>query len=273
MKYEKSFIVQSTIMLRRSVYALLGMMHRYIHFQRPDVVVFCYHSIGADSWRFTVSLDRLKHQIETLLTEADPLSISELEQYLDGSLILSRPGFVITFDDGYRDVLNAVDFFREKEIYPIVFVLSKPNAANRIEMENEKPLLNVQELRSLRENGWTIGCHSATHASFEELDSDSMKQEISSAKHELEIALGIPVEYFAYPKGRYTDKTIETVRRAGFKLGFTVEYSPINVSTEKFLIPRVGVDQTHTLSEFLVMSTKIGILFKENVAKIIGRFL
>ncbi len=272
MKYP-SIITSSIIVLRRLVYALLNVLHRVFRFSRPDVVVYCYHSIGADTWRFTVSLPELKSQIDSVLAEADPLTVDDLERYLTGELLLKRPGFLVTFDDGYRDILETVDYFRERGIRPVVFALSQPEAANRAEMENSRPLLDANELHTLSENGWSIGCHSATHAFFRGLDDLGEAREITRAKAELEQMIGQTVSAFAYPKGGYTESVVRTVRKAGYTLGFTVEHGIVSRGTNPVLIPRVGVDQTHSLSEFAVMSTIFGIRIKETLTKVVGKFL
>lgn len=273
MKYLTSLIASSIILMRRLVYAFLSMFHRAFQFSRPDVVVYCYHSIGEDDWRFTVSLSDIKRQIDLVLTEADPLTVDDMRQYLDGTLTLKRPGFLVTFDDGYRDILESVAYFRERGIRPIVFALSRPDAANREEMENNRPLLGADDFRTLSENGWSIGCHSATHAYFRGLDEAGAVREILEAKAELERTIGQEVSAFAYPKGGYTESVVTMVRNAGYALGFTVEHGIVSSYTDSLLIPRVGVDRTHSLAEFSVMSTVFGIRLKEALTRFVGKFL
>jgi peptidoglycan/xylan/chitin deacetylase (PgdA/CDA1 family) len=269
----KHFLAMSIIVCRRVVYGALGMLDRVCHFRRPPVVIFCYHSIGTDNWRFTVSLDTLKRQMEVLLAYADPLTLSDVERYLDGTFTPTRPGFLVTFDDGYRDILSTVEFFRKHEIRPVVFALADPVRANRLEMENDKPLLTQDELLLLQSAGWEIGCHSATHASFSTLDQSDEEQEVRDAKILLERCIEAPVTSFAYPKGGYTESIVEKICEAGFRMAFTVEHGIVTAQSNKLLIPRVGVDQSHSLAEFSVMSTVWGIRLKECLAKLIGKFL
>lgn len=264
---------QIIILVRQMVYGVFGLADRVFHFRRPPVVIFCYHSIGTDDWRFTVSLEALQHQMKLLLSYADPLTLSQVDQYLDGTFTPTRPGFLVTFDDGYHDILSTVDFFREHGIKPVVFALADPVRANRLEMENDKPLLTGDELLTLKSAGWDIGCHSATHAHFVTLDENGEKVEVREAKQLLEQCIGIPVSSFAYPKGGYTESIVEKIREAGFRTAFTVEHGVATPQTNKFLIPRVGVDQSHSLAEFMVMSTVLGIRVKQCLANVIGKFL
>lgn len=266
-------ISQSIVLGRRLVYGVFGLLDRVLYFRRPPVVIFCYHSIGTDDWRFTVSLEALQHQMKMLLSYADPLTLSQVEQYLEGTFTPTRPGFLVTFDDGYHDILSTVDFFREQSIKPVVFALADPTRANRLEMDNGKPLLTQDELLSLQSAGWDIGCHSATHAHFATLDQNGEEEEVREAKKLLEQCIGTPVHSFAYPKGGYTESIVEKIRGAGYRTAFTVEHGIATPRSNKFLIPRVGVDQSHSLAEFSVMSTVWGIRVKECLANVIGKFL
>ncbi len=273
MKSMKQIIATTIIALRRGIYGVLALCDRVIPFRRPMVTVFCYHSIGTDDWRFAVSLENLKQQILVLKKYADPLTLEQVAQYVEGTFVPKRPGFLVTFDDGYRDILSTGAFFREQGIRPVVFALANPAEANRSEMDNDKSLLTTDELLSLKASGWDIGCHSATHAHFATLDEASTIHEVREAKTLLEKNLGMPIDSFAYPKGGYTESIVEKLREAGFRMAFTVEHGIIAPRRDEMLIPRVGVDQTHSLNEFSVMSTILGIRFKECLAKVVGKWL
>lgn len=270
MKFFKTTLQEVIIVTRRFIYTLLGIVNSLLHLRRPAVVVYCYHSIANDKWRFTVSLENIKKQIDSALQCAQSLSGEELYQYLNGKLIIDSPRFLVTFDDGYRDIITTVDYFREKNVKPIVFVLSRPENANRTEMETNKELLSYENVRHLAHCGWDIGCHSATHADFSRLSADDIRCEITDAKRDIEKNIGLPVKYFAYPKGQYTREIVDEVRNSGFQLGFTVEHNLLDYSSNKYLLPRVGVDYTHSLREFSVMSSVLGISLKQKIVKLFG---
>ena len=84
-----------------------------------------------------------------------------------------------------------------------------------------------------------------SHADFSNLSADKLEAEILDSKKILEKKLGVKIEYFAYPKGAYNQAVIDTVKKAGYKMAFTMDDSQIITTTDKLKIPRVGVDKTH----------------------------
>lgn len=211
-------------------------------------VVLCYHSISSDSWRFGVALEDLKKHIEHLETRYEFVTAHEMVLRMQGKKTSVKPAVLLTFDDGYSDVMKTREFFREKGIKPVLFVLSDDTNANRYELKTTRKFLSRAEILSLYQDGWTIGCHSATHANFAKLTEAAMQREIIDAKQVLEKRLGIPIVYFAYPKGTYTKAIIESVKRAGYTAAFSMD-SKVSLSTI-YAVPRVGVDRTHSLREF-----------------------
>jgi peptidoglycan-N-acetylglucosamine deacetylase len=68
-----------------------------------------------------------------------------------------------------------------------------------------------------------IGAHSLTHADLPKLSAEKMHEEISGSKEWIENITGKHTDMFCYPRGRYTQETISTVREAGFKGARTTE--------------------------------------------------
>lgn len=218
--------------------------------KESQVFVLCYHSIDTDGWRFSVSPDNFKKQINYLLRCYRPLSLPELATYLRGEIKFNGSHFLITFDDGYRNILSIYDFCQRVGVRPSVFVLSQPAKADRRQLQSQNPLLESNELVFLKKSGWVIGCHSATHPDFRSLSAKEKAKEISGSKRELEEQLHAPVDYFAYPKGVYNEEIKEEVRRAGYRLAFSMDNYELKKDSNPLTLPRTGVDGTHTFEEF-----------------------
>jgi peptidoglycan/xylan/chitin deacetylase (PgdA/CDA1 family) len=110
-------------LLRRLVY-------RFIPYQ-PGIYIFAYHTIvnpaKVADWELaynkgSISLDIFERQIAYLSRKMVPISLTRaFELMASGSL--DRPYFVVTFDDGYSDVLkNAAPVLARFGIKPCVFV-------------------------------------------------------------------------------------------------------------------------------------------------------
>lgn len=253
--------------LRNIIYRIILFGNWFLPLKEHEVIILCYHSIANDAWRFSVPMTELKKQIKYLLKTRQPLSLPEFENYLAGKLKLTRPAFIITFDDGYKDILQTLTFFKENNVKPAVFVLAEPAEANRVELETNKAFLSNSDIKKLSAHGWSIGSHSATHANFACLSMSAAEHEIIYSKMKLQSALNMPIKYFAYPKGKYNKKIGECVKIADYNIAFTMDDGRIRVGFDSHLIPRIGVDGTHGFAEYRSAITPLAILCRNLVKK------
>lgn len=259
--------------VRRIAYALLRISDVFFPCRRNKLVIFSYHSITKDTWRFSIDPEVFRMQMEHLLTKYAPISLLEALKFLRGERTLDRPSFVVTFDDGYRDVLDMRTFLLDKGICPTIFVLADSEHADTEELGTNREFLTAAEIRVLSESGWEVGCHSATHGDFWVMTPERIREEVVGAKEKLEHNLGLPVRYFAYPRGRYTEEAKHVIRDAGYDLALSMDDGFLSIKTDLLSVPRIGVDRTHTLKEFGVIHTDAAIMFRRMAKKIIGRFL
>lgn len=85
----------------------------------------------------------------------------------------------------------------------------------------EMPLMKKEEIKNLITK-FEIGGHTLTHKVLPPLSEEEMKEEIMKGKEELE-KICDEIISFAYPKGRYNQKVIGIVKKAGFKGARTAE--------------------------------------------------
>lgn len=258
---------------RRIAYALLRFLDVFFPRRRDKLVIFSYHSIAKDAWRFSIDPEVFRVQIEALLSTYRPISLSEAVEFLRGKRVIDQPSFVLTFDDGYRDILDVKEFLAEKKIRPTCFILSDFARADLAELGTRREFLNVDDIRELMSLGWEVGCHSATHGDFWAMTPERIFEETAVAKKKLEVELGVPVRYFAYPRGRYTDAAKRIIRDAGYDVALSMDDGFLSIKTDLLAVPRIGVDRTHTLKELGAIHTDAAIMFRKMVKKIIGRFL
>ena len=223
---------------------------KFVTSPERKIFILCYHSLGEDDWFHNIRPGDFKNQMNYLLSHYSPISLSDLHDFLEGKKTLVKDSFVVTFDDGYRDILSVKDFCSKNQIKPTVFVLSQPQKANRDELETSRQFLKNADLLNLHKAGWEIGSHGATHIDFNRLDSEGVSKEITKSKKDLEKALKLSINYFAYPKGVYNDKIINVVKTSGYNLGLSLDNTQINLRANRFTLPRAGVNSSHSLWEF-----------------------
>lgn len=258
---------------RRMVYFCLRRADVLLPYRSDKVIIFSYHSIAKDGWRFSIDPGIFREQIEALLDRYQPLSLTEAVEFLCGTRAIRRPSFVLTFDDGYRDVLGVKEFLAEKNIRPALFILSDTKHVDERELGTDRKFLDARDVRSLHDAGWEVGCHSATHGDFWSMSPERISEETVGAKKKLEGEFGFPIRYFAYPRGRYTDIAKKLLREAGYVAAFSMDDGLLSTKTDTFAVPRIGVDRTHSSGEFRALHTDAAILFRSIVKKYIGKFL
>jgi peptidoglycan/xylan/chitin deacetylase (PgdA/CDA1 family) len=217
-----------------------------------------------------VRLEEFKKQIAYLQQNFQIISMNDVEEYLEGKKKIIKPSVVITFDDGYKNVLETKEFLKNNTISPTLFAIADSDNANRAELETNLPFLSNSDLEGLIKNAWELGSHSLTHPNFKNMDTDEIKREIYNSKKVLEKTLGTKIKYIAYPKGKYDKAILKEVADSGYELGLSMDDALISPSTNRFIIPRVGIDGSHSFTEFKATIRPTAILFRGVVKKFLS---
>ena len=127
--------------------------------------------------------------------------------------------YIVSFDDGFisqgevtREVLNPLNIKAIFFVCPGFIGLQGKRAADFIrgpmarsdvlQMRSELQPLSWTDLTSLSSTGHVIGSHGMNHARLSELKNESsLTEEIVTSGDELEMKLGRPIDWFAYPFG------------------------------------------------------------------------
>ncbi len=197
-----------------------------------DLLILCYHAVHP-SWPAELSVT--PHALE--------LQVAELARRgyrgVSFSEALSRPpeGSVvaITFDDGYRSVLELAKPILDRHGYPgTLFVPTDwpddggPMRWKGIEHwlgtphEQEMRALGWPELGELAAAGWEIGSHTCSHPHLPELDETGLAHELRASKARIEAELGRPCSSLAYPFGEADARVVDATREAGYRWAGTI---------------------------------------------------
>lgn len=103
--------------------------------------------------------------------------------------------------------------------------------------------MSWDQVRELQQKGVQFGAHTKTHPILSTVeDQETMKEEIVGSKRRIEEELGVGVEHFAYPNGRWQDigeMADRIVREAGFRTAASFE-AGLNRQPDRFLLQRLG---------------------------------
>lgn len=144
----------------------------------------------------------------------------------------ARP-VLITFDDGYRDILwNAA---------PVLARLHMPATAYVITARISGPdpsFLTWPELRRLEARGFDIGSHTVHHLELPSLSRVQALFELVASRRALEKHLGHPVQWFSFPAGAEDAAVLPLVRQAGYVLAVTTHPGELQSANHPFLLHR-----------------------------------
>ncbi|MFB7642605.1 polysaccharide deacetylase family protein [Peribacillus butanolivorans] len=212
------------------------------------VPILIYHSIdefnGHGSMELYVTPKNFEKQMIYLRDHGYTLLTFDRWQDINK---VNKPIF-ITFDDGYKNNLNAFAIFQKlknERFKPsgTMFVISDfIGRSNR---------LSKSDLKTMADSGMiSIQSHTATHPDLTKIE--NYEYELKGSKDKIQKITGKPVYALAYPYGNFNDKVVaETKKYYLFGLTTTPEpFSEKGIKDERYLLPRIYIKYSTSLDDF-----------------------
>lgn len=182
------------------------------------------------------------------------LSMRDLMPYLNGNA--RGKVFGITFDDGYRNVLqNALPVLNHYGFTSTnYFVVNQLDGGNVWDYENgvpHSPLMSLEEMKKWVAAGQEAGSHTLDHVHLAQVSPEIASHQIIQSKAELERLLGIEVSSFCYPYGDETPETRAMAQKAGYTNATTTVRGLARPDDSLFGLPRVTVARSTNIVRFL----------------------
>jgi peptidoglycan/xylan/chitin deacetylase (PgdA/CDA1 family) len=164
---------------------------------------------------------------------------------------------VVTFDDGYRNILtNALPLLKAKGIPSTIFIVPgmlglcpelRDKSTHSVE---DRMVMSMEELQEIASDLVTVGSHSLTHPFLPRLTAKEARCELSESRRLLETILQKPVRLFCFPYGACNEELFCLCHEAGYERVFTAlpQWKISNAS--EFVTGRVRVDPTDWRLEF-----------------------
>jgi peptidoglycan/xylan/chitin deacetylase (PgdA/CDA1 family) len=215
-----------------------------------------YHRFGTIACDpFCLSPHDFAKQMRYIARAGLPVSLVQLEAFLNGLGELPHDAVLVTVDDGFRSLLGeALPVLQEYAIPAVAFVSAALIASRRDSM-NSAPenYLDWDDLELLAKSGVSIQSHGWTHRSLAHLHPEEARQELSRSRRLLEERLGTPVTALAYPFGTRRDFNSDVATMAaasGYRFGFTSQHGPIRRGDNSLVLNRVKVESGDSLATF-----------------------
>ena len=205
------------------------------------IPILSYHSISDDICPLSLKINDFEKQL-IYLKKNKYESI-----YLDEINPNKKKQIIITFDDGYKDlILNSLPLLKKYNFKAICFIVSdligKTNKWDEdFNKVTTKQLMNASEIKLWIKNGMKIGSHSRNHRRLTLIDRDEMIQEINYSKFDLERITESKVDTFCYPYGIYDENIVDEVKK-NYSYALTTKRSRYDKNKHtKYLIPRIDM--------------------------------
>jgi peptidoglycan/xylan/chitin deacetylase (PgdA/CDA1 family) len=197
-----------------------------------DLLVLCYHAVDS-SWpaELSVTPAALESQLAELARRG--YRGARFSDALGGET--KGKVVVVSFDDGYRSVLEQAKPILDRFGYPgTLFVptdwvgaeqpMRWPGIERWLGTEHEGALhpLGWSELDELAGAGWEIGSHTCSHPHLSSLDDVALAAELTVAKARIEAELARPCTSLAYPYGDHDERVLAATQAAGYACACTI---------------------------------------------------
>ena len=224
------------------------------------IPVLIYHEIATDgrsAGETVISLDLFEQQMRHLASEGyRTLSMDELVAVMQRRRPLPRKAVVLTFDDGWKSVLNAVPILERHGMMASFWIITGAGIGSDylewsdIERLSRNPLFQVES--HTVSHPWNAKDNLVTWMSgkIAGKDSASARAELADSKATLEARLGRRVDYLAWPVGWYTPELVQLARDVGYRALLTAEDGTNSPGDDVLRIKRVFVDGACDMASF-----------------------
>ncbi|MGQ0714785.1 MAG: polysaccharide deacetylase family protein [Gemmatimonadaceae bacterium] len=170
----------------------------------------------------------------------------------DRRVPLPKRPLIVTFDDGYRSMLDgAWPAIRAHGWSATTFLVTGHIGGTNAWDPNERPapLLTADDVLALRREGMTFGSHTRSHRPLTHLPAPAVEAELAASRRDLERLLGEPVWTLAYPFNNQNADVREAARRAGYRAAVRGTGRMNRRSTDPLALGRIKVDYRMSVSD------------------------
>jgi peptidoglycan/xylan/chitin deacetylase (PgdA/CDA1 family) len=183
-------------------------MRRRLRMRRSSPVCILFYHLVANRPlnHMCLPLEHFVRQMAFLRRHFRLVSLEQAtERLASGS---DEVAVAITFDDGYRDNVWAIEYLRQLEI-PACFFVSIGHVRDGRGFEHDRqrgfetalPFVEA-DVRRLAEEGFEVGYHGLHHEDFGTLDPETAERVLSESRRTIAETTGAAPDHFSFPKGQ-----------------------------------------------------------------------
>lgn len=194
----------------------------------------------------TPSRDRKKFEriIKNIKKYTIPISINT-----NISFLFRERYSLITFDDGYTDILSyAIPDLKRNGIPCVIFIPTNfigkyPTYVKEEKYRIDCKILSESQIKEIvKDELVVIGSHGISHTAFSYINDADVLFELQESKKTLESIIGKDVKYFSFPHGKYNKKHLQIAREVGYAKVFTITPKLAVDYNNQFCIGRINIE-------------------------------
>ncbi len=189
------------------------------------------------------------------------VTLDDLGRFFNGQWQHTKPGIIISFDDGLRSNFDVAKPLLEQHgftgwfMVPVNFISDRLQDRSCIITEDVpyaggRYMMNSAEVKELSVNH-VVACHTSQHVRMHaSLSPETLKSEIRDAKADLESVLNKKVDCFCWVGGEvesYSPAAARMIHDSGFTYSFMTCSGPILPTSNRLQLHRTHIEVTFGL--------------------------
>lgn len=189
-----------------------------------SVIILTYHSVSDGKTPISVSIDNFEKQMDFLKRSgARVISLNDFFNFKSNTS--KSRSFLITFDDGFKDVfLNALPILKKYDFPAVIFInpslLGKRSEFATREEDRKREICSLSDLYKLEENGVSIANHGYSHRQLSDLGESEIILEYKNALSFIKenFNKNSYPDVFVFPKGAKNEEVKNLLKTKGAKI-------------------------------------------------------
>jgi len=207
-------------------------------------------------------------QLQFYCKHYEPVSYEDLVAFFKtGKWTKTKPGLIISFDDGLRDNVDNAKRLLEKYNFKGWFFIpagiidaslaeqqefvGKTEGKYKVTYNDGRYMMSWEELKTLYASH-VVGCHTLTHHRMNLNDSDELlEKEIRESKLLMEKKLGQPITIYCWVGGEehtYTKAAAQKIKDCGYQYSFMTNTYPLLPGQNPLQIQRTNIETRNSLA-------------------------
>ncbi|MFI9121690.1 polysaccharide deacetylase family protein [Streptomyces bikiniensis] len=205
------------------------------------------------SWiaEFTVTPRQFASHLDVITGSGrTPLTVGTLVEHLTAGTPLPPRPVVLTFDDGFADLVGpTAEALASRGLPATAYLTTGAITPGRPCLLPPAPMMTLSQAPRLEQYGMEVGAHTVTHPQLDTLASNVLRRELRESKAALEDVLGHEVIHLAYPHGYNSPAVRRAAKAAGYASAVAVRHALSSRTDELFRLARLIVRRGHTTAD------------------------